>query len=94
MRHLNALKYDKNNRWLRPLKAIFAFSFYWAFGGHYRGTGMRSLDNTMRGYFGNLSINGADTVYEYMIDPEDQFKFVHYKDYAGKRMLWQQFEYP
>ena len=37
--------------WGRPLNACFAFSFYWAFGGHFRASAMRFLDNMMRDFF-------------------------------------------
>ena len=73
---------------MRPLGSFFAFSFYWAFGGHYKASAMKFLDNIMRSFFGKQQIPLSDTVYEYMIDPSAQFKFVHYKNKLAA------FEYP
>ena len=49
---------------------------------------MRFLDNMMRDFFAKHQIPTLDTVYEYFIDPQQAFKFVHYKTQL------QPFEYP
>ena len=49
---------------------------------------MRFLDNMMRDFFAKHQISTKDTVYEYFIDPKEQFRFVHYE----KRL--QPFEFP
>ena len=69
-RYKAVLQRDDSDTWLRPLTAFFAFSFYWAFGGHY-GKERRFLDNTMRGFFGSILGENAraDTPYEYCIEP-------------------------
>ena len=78
-RHLTILQRDDKDTWLRPLSAFFAFSFFWAFGGHFKASAMRFLDNMMRDFFAKHQIPTLDTVYEYFIDPQQAFKFVHYK---------------
>lgn len=88
MKHLSVLQKDDKDIWSRPLSAFFAFSFYWAFGGHFKVSAMRFLDNTMRNFFAKHQIPGLDTVYDYVIDPTQQFKFVHYKTKLAA------FEYP
>ena len=65
--------------WSRPLNCFFAFSFFWAFGGHFKTSAMRFLDNMMRDFFAKHQIPTLDTVYEYCLDPSAQFKFIHYK---------------
>ena len=87
-KYLSILQKDDKDIWSRPLSAFFAFSFYWAFGGHFKASAMRFLDNLMRNFFAKQQIATLDTVFEYVIDPQQQFKFVHYKSKL------QAFEYP
>ena len=65
--------------WGRAMNAFFAFSFYWAFGGHFKSSAMRFLDNMMREFFVARQIDNLDTVYEYFVEPVHPFRFLHYK---------------
>ena len=38
----------KKEVWVRYLNAYFAYSFFWAFGGHFKSSASRFLDNMMR----------------------------------------------
>ena len=87
-KYLQIFQKEDKDVWGRPLNACFSFAFYWAFGGHFRASAMRFLDNMMRDFFAKSQINTKDTVYEYFVDPKEQFRFVHYE----KRL--QPFEYP
>ena len=69
MKHLSILQHVNKDIWLRPLGAFFAFAFFWAFGGHFKASGMRFLDNMMRDFFAKHQIPTVDTPYEYFIDP-------------------------
>lgn len=55
-KHLAILQKPNKDIWLRPLSAFFAFSFFWAFGGHFKASGMRFLDNMMRDFFAKHQI--------------------------------------
>ena len=87
-KYLGLLQRDEKEQWMRPLHSFFAFSFFWAFGGHFKASAMRFLDNMMRDFFAKFQIATLDTVYEYFIDPSQQFKFEHYKTKVPD------FEYP
>ena len=69
-RFLNILRKADKATWQRPLHAFFAFSFYWAFGGHFKASAMRILDAMMRDFFAARQIGTLDTVYEYFVDPQ------------------------
>ena len=70
MKYLNILRKADKATWQRPLHAFFAFSFYWAFGGHFKASAMRILDAMMRDFFAARQIGTLDTVYEYFVDPQ------------------------
>ena len=76
-KNLMVLQKESKDIWQRPIHSFFAFSFFWAFGGHFRSSAMRFLDNMMRDFFSARGISTQDTVYEYFIDPKE-FKFMHY----------------
>jgi dynein heavy chain, axonemal len=78
---------EKREVWLRFVNAFFGFAFIWAFGGHYKPSAIRFIDNMMRDFFSKLQIPLNDTVYEYRLD-EKACKFVHWKELVPK------FEYP
>jgi len=67
-KYLPLLQKDEKEVWSRPLHAFFSFSFFWAFGGHFKASAIRFLDNMMRDFFAKHQINTKDTVYEYFID--------------------------
>lgn len=69
-KHLSILQKPNKEIWMRPLSAFFAFAFFWAFGGHFKASGMRYLDNMMRDFFAKHQIQTLDTVFEYFIDPQ------------------------
>ena len=48
----------KKEVWLRFLNAFFAFSFFWAFGGHFKSAASRFLDNMMRDFFAKNQVPG------------------------------------
>lgn len=70
VKYLPILQKDDKDIWQRPLGSFFAFSFYWAFGGHFKVSAIRFLDNMMRNFFAKHQIPTLDTVYEYVIDPQ------------------------
>lgn len=74
---------------MRPLLACFAFSFFWAFGGHFKASESRFLDRLTGDLRTSLHIDKLDTVYEYYLEPKD-FTFVHYKKLVNEKP----YEYP
>ena len=68
MRYQVYFSKDKKEIWLRPLNVFFSFSFIWAFGGHYKASASRFLDNMLRDFFAKNQIPGNDTVFDYAID--------------------------
>ena len=81
------LKKDKKEIWIRYIYAYFGFAFIWAFGGHYKPSVVRFLDNLMRENFSKCLIPTLDTVYEYYLD-EKQAKFIYWKERISE------FQYP
>ena len=59
---------EKKEVWIKYLYAYFSYSFIWAFGGHYRISAVRFIDNMMRDFFSKLLIPLVDTVFEYRLD--------------------------
>lgn len=51
IKYLPLLQKDDKDIWSRPLGSFFAFSFAWAFGGHFKVSAIRFLDNMMRNFF-------------------------------------------
>lgn len=69
----------KRDVYLKHLNAYFGYSFIWAFGGHYKVSLIRYLDNMMREFFAKLLIPTLDTVYDYYLD-EKKATFCHWKE--------------
>ena len=74
---------EKREIWIKYLNAYFGFSFIWAFGGNYRSSAMRFIDNMMRDFFSKLLIPLNDTVFDYRLD-EKSASFYHWKDIVPK----------
>jgi len=66
---------EKKHFWMKSLNAAFGFSFIWAFGGHYKVSGQRFVDNLMRDFFGKCHIPLDDTVFEYQLEPTMKQRF-------------------
>ena len=73
----------KKEVWVRYLNAYFAYSFFWAFGGHFKSSASRFLDKMMRDFFAKNQIEGTDTVFEYFLELKE-CKFVHWKHLLGE----------
>ena len=65
MKYQPLLNREKQDAFRRPLSAFFAYSFIWAFGGHYNKRAERYLDSMLREFFSKNQIPILDSVFEY-----------------------------
>jgi dynein heavy chain len=71
-------KFTAKADWQKGLNFILGYSFIWSFGGNFKLSAGRFLDNMMRDFFSSLHIPDNDSVFDYKFDGVS--KFIAWKD--------------